>query len=404
MSTNRLGIFLTLSLISNDLFAYGKIKVSLTRIPDEDFVGMFIQENIIANQEGIATSTRELTEQDLNMYEPKDVAIKNFQNVQFYGKIHVGTPGQKFDVIFDTGSSNLWVPGRKDCQHKKCHHQMNDDSSKKKRNFRTWLSHSFTEMETPFFIKYESGPVSGIFGEDTVSVGGLHVTKQKIGIVSRTKGLGSAYSLGKFDGIMGLGFSSISINGVPTVLDNAIQQGLLDEPVFAFYLGKSGASDGELTIGGVDDTKYVGTFHKVKLFSANFWQIFVDKIHTSEIITLRTTAILDSGTSLIMGPTVQVTKLAKSVGATKIGGYHVIQCGKVSSMPDLTFVIGGRSYVFKGEDIVFRAGKICLLAFSVLDEKNLMMPEWILGDVFMRKYYTMFDLQNKEIGIAHLKD
>lgn len=81
-------------------------------------------------------------------------------------------------------------------------------------------------------------------------------------------GLGVAYSLGKFDGILGLGFSSISVGGATTVFENAIKQNKVDLPIFSFYLGDN--QDGELTFGGYDSSKFEGELKYVKLEAATY--------------------------------------------------------------------------------------------------------------------------------------
>ena len=117
-----------------------------------------------------------------------------------------------------------------------------------------------------FKIEYGSGPVSGNWSVDSASLGGIDYESQRFAEIRDVSGLGAAYSLGKFDGILGLGFDSISIDGTTTPFNNLIQQKKIDEGKFAFFLGDN--EDGELTIGGYDETHVDGEITWVPLEAA----------------------------------------------------------------------------------------------------------------------------------------
>jgi hypothetical protein len=262
-------------------------------------------------------------------------------------------------------------------------------------------SSSYQKNGTDFEIQYASGSVSGVLGQDVVHLGDLDVESQLFGMITDASGLGMAYLLGKFDGILGLAFQSISIDGVPTVLGNAYKQGLLEEPLFAFSLGNN--NDGELTIGGYDTTKFKGDLQYVPLMKTTYWEIQVDAIQAgSTSFKQVTSAIVDSGTSLIIGPKLLVHQLATSIGATpNMFGQYTIDCDSISNIPDIIFTIQGKNYPLKGEDVVLKAAGTCLFAFMGL-EIPMPDPKWILGDVFMRRYYTVFDFENEQIGFAEI--
>jgi hypothetical protein len=323
-----------------------------------------------------------------------DIVIKNYQNAQYYGEVTVGTPAQSFNVIYDTGSSNLWVPA-KDCSN------CGGKFIGKKNKYDREASSSYVVDDAPFAIQYGSGPVSGNWSVDAASMAGLPIEGQRFAEVKDASGLGAAYSAGKFDGILGLAFDSISIDNTPTPFKNLIDQGQVDKGIFSFYLAND--KDGVLTIGGTDETKYDGDLTWVPLSSATYWEIALDDVSADGTqYDSSTSAIVDSGTSLLTGPTATVKKLAAAVGAkANFAGEYIVDCD--AELPELTFTIAGAEYTLAGEDYLIKSGTTCLFAIMGMDIPRPAGPLWILGDVFMRKYYTAFDYENEQVGFAPAK-
>jgi len=351
-------------------------------------------------KEGDEAQSRNLRgDADIKLEKAESEIIKDYSNAQYYGVVEIGSPPQSFQVIFDTGSSNLWVPkvGCTHCGLPFISHKSKYDDSK---------SSTYVADGSDFEIQYGSGSVSGFFSRDDVTLGDdILIKNVEFAEVADAGGLGMAYSIGKFDGILGMGFTSISVGGVPTIFEEAIKQNAVDQPLFAFYLGDN--EDGELTFGGYDSSKFEGDLEYVDLEAATYWEIALDSLeagsYKKDSADGKITAIVDSGTSLMTGPRAEVTKLAAAVGATaNIVGEYTIDCAKVPDLPDVVFTIGGTEYSIPGEKTVLKAGNTCLFAFMALDIPAP-GPQWIMGDVFMREYYTVFNYHDKTIGFAKAK-
>ncbi|KAF7482878.1 hypothetical protein GHT09_005805 [Marmota monax] len=85
--------------------------------------------------------------------------LANYLDSQYFGKIYIGTPPQEFTVVFDTGSSDFWVPSLS-CNSEACenHHRFDPTESS-----------TFQNLSKPLLVLYATGIVLGFLGYDTVT-------------------------------------------------------------------------------------------------------------------------------------------------------------------------------------------------------------------------------------------
>ncbi|RYP27034.1 hypothetical protein DL768_011371 [Monosporascus sp. mg162] len=323
------------------------------------------------------------------------VPITNFMNAQYFSEISIGTPPQDFKVILDTGSSNLWVPSSQ-CGSIACYLHSKYDSS---------ASSTYKANGSDFEIRYGSGSLSGFVSQDDVTIGDITVTGQDFAEATSEPGL--AFAFGRFDGIMGLGFDRLSVNGIVPPFYNMVNQKKIDDAVFAFYLsGESGGDDSEITFGGVDKDHYTGKITEIPLRRKAYWEVDFDSIsfgnETAELDN--TGVILDTGTSLIALPTDLAELLNKEIGAKKsYNGQYTVECSLRDKLPDITFTLSGYDFAIGPYDYILEVQGSCISTFMGMDFPAPVGPLAILGDAFLRKWYSIYDLGKGTVGLAKAK-
>ncbi|XP_059508480.1 cathepsin E-B-like isoform X3 [Stegostoma tigrinum] len=322
--------------------------------------------------------------------------LSNYMDAQYYGEISIGTPPQTFTVVFDTGSSNLWVPSAY-CVSKACEQH---------RRFQSFFSSSYSPRGNSFAIRYGTGQLMGMMGKDKVTIGNITVNGQEFG--ESIYEPGSTFTLAHFDGILGLGYPSLAEGGAVPVFDRMMYQGLLDKPMFSILINREMDSEngGELILGGIDHSRYTGKINWVRVSQQGYWQIEVQtiKYHDTIICQKHCSAIVDTGTSLIAGPYSAIRSMFPDYQEFQLGhGELRVECKRISQLPSMTFTIKDVEYTLEAEDYIKKfhdEQEMCLYGFQAINIYSPKGPLWILGDVFLAKFYTIFDRGNNKVGFA----
>ncbi|KAI0356741.1 aspartic proteinase precursor [Trametes cingulata] len=321
--------------------------------------------------------------------------------LEYTVSVGVGTPPTQYNLVVDTGSANTWVGANK-----------------------TYVQTS-SSIDTGVGVEVTYG--SGIFrGEeflDTVTLGDLVIKNQSIGDAN-------VFAIGFIegvDGIMGIGPTARSVNTtgtpgvVPTVLDNAFEQGLIDKKVVSIAMAPSGnattVTNGELTLGGIDPSKFTGDLNFVPLTTTSPASTFVGIDQTITYgsadtpITPLAAGIVDTGTTLIL---LASDYYVQYLGAT--GAKHDFRTGLLTISPDklpnlqsLFFHIGNTTYEFPPDAQIWpRAFNSLIggdddqvyLVIGNLGRNSGTGFEFVLGVTFLERFYHVYDADNNLAGFA----
>ncbi|XP_076213827.1 pepsin B-like [Aptenodytes patagonicus] len=329
--------------------------------------------------------------EDYVMYEP----TTNHLDSSYFGEISIGTPPQNFLVLFDTGSSNLWVPSAY-CQTPACFNHA---------KFKPSESSTFTYNGQSYAISYGSGALTVVLGYDTLRIQGITVTNQEFGL-SRNEPTQPFY-YADFDGILGMAYPSLVVGGVPTALQGMLQQNQLTQPIFSFYFSRQPTYSygGELILGGVDTQLFHGDIMWAPVTQKLYWQVALNEFAIGQSATgwcsQGCQAIVDTGTFLLTVPQEYVGSFLQALGAQLTSYGYAVDCNEIQNMPTITFVINGAQLPLYPSAYVLNKNGYCTLGIEAtyLPSQNG-QPLWILGDVFLKEYYTVFDMANNRVGFA----
>jgi hypothetical protein len=324
---------------------------------------------------------------------------------QYYGEVTVGSPPQKFKVIFDSGSGHLLIPSRK-CEDPACEGHARYNATNSSTGMQIGWSDEPTKAIEPdsddrdvSTIFFASGNAAGEFARDRICVSEERCAVMDF--VQLTEESDDPFRDAEWDGVMGLGLKISDANEF-NVLHNLV--GNLSEPVLAIYL--TNGDDSALSFGHIDRELYDGDLKYQEISDEGYWQVKMDDFaiggKASGICGKEgCQAVVDTGSSMIMAPPPMVSALEKALDVKE-------DCSNFDKLPTLGFTFQGETFTLRPEDYIdsqkTKNGQDgCWLGLLPVPDTGK-GPLVVLGYPFLRQVYTVLDAgSSPRVGFATQK-
>lgn len=351
----------------------------------------------------------------------------------YYASVTVGTPGQTLDLVLDTGSSDAFLI-KKDANL--CESQILQTY------YQTTCGPTFDPSQSStyqiispggFQIQYLDGSAaSGDYIMDKFEIGGATVGALQMGLANQTA---------TGTGVLGISFTSNEATAAqyPNLIDQMLNQSLIPTRAYSLYLNDYASSTGSILFGGVDTEKFIGELTVIPILPDAQTQIYtsftVDMTALSLSFSNGTTynaslpsgsldAILDSGTTLSYLPDGVATPVLAAVNAyiyttfASSSSIAMVDCALLGSGLEVSIRFNSTATItVPADELIIDAfyqdeipeevpfAETCLFGIqnsgdSISDEKADQIDFALLGDTFLRSAYVVYDLDNKQVGLA----
>ncbi|KAJ3554982.1 hypothetical protein NM688_g2820 [Phlebia brevispora] len=314
--------------------------------------------------------------------------------------VGIGTPPHYYNLTVDTGSANTWA------------------GANPNRPFVITSSTVDTGLE--FGALYGSGGVTGEEYNDTVTLGPLSILNQGVAGAKLAAGFNGQ------DGILGLGPTSLTLytilsdfeDEIPTVVDTAFVEGLIPAHELSVSFEPTDfapITNGLLTFGGVDPTRFTGKITYAPCtttgLTSYFWSLNESITYQGEAIMSSTSGVVDTGTATIYMPSDAYSRYQNATGGTfdDSTGLLAITEEQYENLHDLVFHIGGREFTLTPNAQIWPRALNAAINGSAdgiyLAVSSTGLPtgsdlDFIDGQAFLERFYSVFDSTNNRVGFA----
>jgi hypothetical protein len=331
---------------------------------------------------------------------------KNLYASEYFGEMAIGTPKQHLRMVFDTGSGNLIVPSV-GCVAPACKsHTRFDANASETSSVVVSADEDYvataSNRQRPrdsVTVTFGTGEVSGVFVRDKVCVGSLC---SPMNFITATNESDDPFKDVPFDGIVGLGLPQLAEAQEFSIMDVFVKKRILKQNLFSVFFARGSDEDSEILFGDVRQERMETPLVWAPVTNPGYWQVALKDLAFGDTPlglcgVAGCHAAVDTGTALLAGPARLIRQLVEKLRVAS-------DCSNFDSLPNLSFLLsGGVVLHLSPADYVEKSSDGCILGLMALDIPAPRGPLFILGDPFLRKYYTVYDRERLRVGFALAK-